>query len=265
MTLLKVSCLLLLSILLEGCHLPGKPGPGDIVPRPTAVTSFRVLYGQNCAGCHGADGQNGAATNLANPEYEALVDDASLRDIITKGEPGSLMPAFGISSGGSLTPRQVDALIHGMRSKWGTQGNVLAGQNAPAYKATLTADPGKGSQVYAAGCARCHGAPGEKPGPAGNILDGSLLALVDAQMLRTTIIAGRPDIGQPDFRGDVPGHALTDAEVTDLTAWMLAQRPADPGQPYSNREPPSQSQTQLSGPAQTHAPSAPSPGQSRNP
>jgi cytochrome c oxidase cbb3-type subunit 3/ubiquinol-cytochrome c reductase cytochrome c subunit len=88
--------------------------------------------------------------------------------------------------------------------------------------------------VYAAACARCHGATAQQPGTAGSILDGSFLALVNAQTIRTTVIAGRPDIGQPDWRGDVPGHPLSDAEVTDVTAWLLAQRPPNPGQPYPN-------------------------------
>ncbi|MGI4829536.1 MAG: c-type cytochrome [Janthinobacterium lividum] len=224
---------------LTGCHLPGRPGPEDVVPRPTAVTDFDKLYGQYCAACHGANGQNGAATNLANPEYEALVDDATLRDITTNGEKGVLMPGFGQSAGGPLTTVQIDALVHGMRTRWG-KGNVLAGQNAPPYKATLAGDPGHGAQVYTAACAHCHGATGAAPGPAGNILDGSLLALINAQTIRTTIIAGRPDIGQPDWRGDIPGHPLTDADVTDVTAWMLSKRPAEPGQPYPNQQPNSQ-------------------------
>ena len=45
--------------------------------------------------------RHGAATNLANPEYEALVDDATLRDVIAKGEKGTLMPAFAVKSGGN--------------------------------------------------------------------------------------------------------------------------------------------------------------------
>jgi cytochrome c oxidase cbb3-type subunit 3 len=241
MRLLRTACCLLaIALPLGGCHLPGKPAAEDIVPRPTSVTSFPALYGQYCAGCHGADGQNGAATNLANPEYEALVDDATLTDVITNGEKGSLMPGFGVSSGGTLTPAQVNALVHGMRARWGQRGKVLAGQNAPPYKATLTGDQAHGAQVYAAGCVRCHGPVGGRPSPAGNILDGSLLALLNAQTIRTTVIAGRPDIGQPDWRDDVPGHPLTDADVTDVTAWMLAQRPATPGQPYSNRQPSSE-------------------------
>jgi len=57
-------------------------------------------------------------------------------------------------------------------------------------------------------------------------------SIISAQALRSTIIAGRPDIGQPDWRGDLPGHPLTDANVTDLIACMIAQRPAFPGRPY---------------------------------
>ena len=43
---------------LAGCNLPGKPTPAEIVPRPSDVLNPVVLYKQNCAGCHGADGKN---------------------------------------------------------------------------------------------------------------------------------------------------------------------------------------------------------------
>jgi cytochrome c oxidase cbb3-type subunit 3/ubiquinol-cytochrome c reductase cytochrome c subunit len=69
------------------------------------------------------------------------------------------------------------------------------------------------------------------------VLDGTLLALLNEQTLRTTIIAGRPDIGEPDWRGHISGRAMTDEEITDVTAWMMAQKPATPGQPYPNATP----------------------------
>ena len=72
----------------------------------------------------------------------------------------------------------------------------------------------------------------QQPGKAGSILDGSFLALINEQTLRTTVIAGRPDIGEPDWRGHIPGRAMTDDEVTDVIAWLMSQRPANPGQPY---------------------------------
>jgi len=218
---------------LSGCTLPGHPKPGPEVVRPEAVLTFEPLYRQNCAACHGADGQNGSATDLANPEYQALIDDANLRDITANGQKGSLMPGFGVSGGGMLTDAQIDVLVHGMRERWGKQ-NVLAGLNAPPYKAVHPGDPSHGQAVYSAGCARCHGAQGQKPGPAGSILEGAFLSIVSPQTLRSTVITGRPDIGQPDWRGDIPGRALTDTEVTDLVAWITAQRPPAPGRPYPN-------------------------------
>jgi len=231
--LLIVSLLLPGLATLAGCHLPGRPKPGDEVPRPEAVMSFDKLYAENCAGCHGVNGDNGAATNLANPEYEALVDDATLRDVIANGEKGTLMPGFGQNAGGSLTDAQVNAIVSGMRAKW-AKGNALAGQNAPPYKSSGDGNEADGKRVYAMACARCHGATAQRPGSAGSILDGSFLALVNAQTIRTTVIAGRPDIGQPDWRGDVPGHPLTDGDINDVTAWLLSQTPANPGQPYPN-------------------------------
>lgn len=224
---------------LAGCDLPGRPPAGPEVPRPEMVKSFDTLYGENCAGCHGKNGDNGSATNLANPEYEALIDDASLRDVIANGEKGTLMPGFAAKSGGSLTDDQVDVIVRGIRSRW-KKGDVLAGQNPPPYKATHAGDVSKGQAVYAMACARCHGDDAQHRGTAGSILDGSFLALINEQTVRTTIIAGRPDIGEPDWRNHIAGRPMSDDEVTDVSAWLIAQRPATPGQPYPNMQPTSE-------------------------
>ena len=216
----------LAAIALSGCRLPGRPAAGPEVPRPHEVMAFEPLYRQNCAGCHGVDGQNGSATNLANPEYQAWIDDASLRSVIANGEKGSLMPAFALSKGGTLTDPQVDVLVKGMRQKW--SGSVaFYGATPPSYHASTDGASRAGEAVYAQACARCHGATAEQPGAAGSILASSFLALMNAQTLRTTIVAGRPDIGQPDWRHDIAGRELTDAEVTNVTAYLLAQTPGE--------------------------------------
>lgn len=226
----------LMTFLLSGCDLPGRPKPGPEVQRPEAVLSFDVLYAENCAGCHGKNGDSGAATDLASPEYEALIGDAPLRDVITNGEKGTLMPAFSTRSGGNLTDSQIESLLRGMRARWSRE-NPFAGDNPPPYKAAHPGDITKGLAVYTAACARCHGDKPQEPGSAGSILDGSFLALINEQTVRTTIIAGRPDIGEPDWRNHIAGRPLTDDEVTDVSAWLIAQKPAIPGQPYSNVNP----------------------------
>jgi cytochrome c oxidase cbb3-type subunit 3 len=65
-------------------------------------------------------------------------------------------------------------------------------------------------------------------------VDASYLGLVSDQNLRTTVIVGRPELGAPDWRGDIPGHPMSPEEVSDVVAWMVAQRAQFPGQPYSS-------------------------------
>ncbi len=159
------------------------------------------------------------------------------------------MPAFGIKHGGMLTEAQIDALVTGMRAHW-SKGNVLAGQNAPPYKAAHEGDSAKGEAVYTTACAKCHEPQPDKGGYAGSILDGSFLALINEQTIRTTVIAGRPDLGMPDWRGLVKGRSLTDEEITDVTAWLMAQKPALPGQPYASPAQKIPAQTQTTTPPQ---------------
>ena len=52
---------------------------GGAAPGKRSVAR-RCCIAQNCAGCHGADGMNGPATTLGIPVYQALVDDATLRE-----------------------------------------------------------------------------------------------------------------------------------------------------------------------------------------
>jgi cytochrome c oxidase cbb3-type subunit 3/ubiquinol-cytochrome c reductase cytochrome c subunit len=111
-----------------------------------------------------------------------------------------------------------------MRSDWSKPG-ALNG-TPPPYAATLKGDAAHGQQVYQIACARCHQQPSQ------SITSPTYLALVNDQTLRTLIIAGRPDSGQPDWAGDISGRPLTNQEVTDVVAWLASQRTQTPGQPY---------------------------------
>jgi cytochrome c oxidase cbb3-type subunit 3 len=39
------------------------------------------------------------------------------------------------------------------------------------------------------------------------------------------VIAGRPDMGAPDWRGNAAGKAMSPEDVSDVVAWLAAQRP----------------------------------------
>jgi mono/diheme cytochrome c family protein len=103
----------------------------------------------------------------------------------------------------------------------------------PPYAAEEPGNAERGVGAYAAFCARCHGPDGKGAAGGSSIVDGSFLALVSDQNLRTTIIAGRPNLGQPDWRHVAPGREMTSQEVTDVVAWLAAQRQTTPGQPYA--------------------------------
>ena len=63
-------------------------------------------------------------------------------------------------------------------------------------------------------------------------MNGSYLALVSDQNLRTLVIVGLPEVGAPDWRNNVPGRPMSAPEISDVVAWLAAQRQQFPGQPF---------------------------------
>jgi cytochrome c oxidase cbb3-type subunit 3 len=208
---------------------PGRPGPQVIPPRQ--VMDFNILYAQNCAGCHGDGGKAGAAISLSNPVFLAIADDAAIRRTAANGVPSTPMPAFAQSAGGMLTDKQIDAIVSGIRA-WVKPGTAPG--DAPPYTAAEPGDARHGGEVYATYCSACHGPNGRGGSKGSSIVDGSYLALVSDQDLRTVVIAGLPELGAPDWRGDVPGKPMSSQEITDVVAWLASQRPQFPGQPFPN-------------------------------
>jgi mono/diheme cytochrome c family protein len=155
---------------------------------------------------------------LGNPEYQALVDDATLRKWISGGMPGPEMPAFAQSAGGFLTDAQIGAIIAGMRKEW-AKPNVFGGVPPPAYAQDRAGDGKRGQAVYQARCASCHQNPARE-----QVTSAAYLSLVGDQALRTIIVAGRKDIGQPDWRLQGVGAPLSGQDVTDIVTYLGSLR-----------------------------------------
>jgi mono/diheme cytochrome c family protein len=192
------------------------------VMRPSGIVDFNILYSKNCAGCHGPDGKGGAAIGLADPVFLAVADDATILRVTANGVPGTSMPAFAQHAGGMLMDPQINVIVKGIRA-W-AKPDALGGTQPPPYVAQTPGDAKKGEAAYGVYCASCHGADGHG-GKATSIVDPAYLALVSDQSLRTTIITGRPDMGAPDWRGNVAGKAMSPDDVSDVVAWLAAQRP----------------------------------------
>jgi mono/diheme cytochrome c family protein len=220
-------------LLLSACSSsPGRPSKDSEVPAPSEVVDFSTLYAENCAGCHGTDGRGGAAIALADPVYLALADESAMRKVIAHGVRGTSMPAFVQSAGGFLTDKQIDVITSQIRSRWSRPG-ILDATNPPSYAAKSSGDAQRGEVSYRTYCSSCHGPQGQG-GPKGSaITNDSFLALVSDQGLRTITIVGRPELGAPDWRGNVPGKPMSDQEVSDIVAWLASHRVQSPGQPYS--------------------------------
>jgi mono/diheme cytochrome c family protein len=227
---------------LVGCDLPGKPTPEDRPVIATQVTDFTALYSANCSGCHGTDGRLGAARPLNDPLYLALVNPDVIRSVITAGVAGTAQPALAQSAGGTLTDEQIGILSTGVATQW-RQPDLFKNVTLPPYSladaqhaGSGNADAERGATVYRAYCARCHGDTGTGGAKGGSIVDPSYLALVSDQALRTTVIAGRIDLGMPDFRNDVSGQPMSPQQITDVVAWLTSHRVRFPGQPYARKE-----------------------------
>jgi cytochrome c oxidase cbb3-type subunit 3 len=234
---LAVVSVVLCLMLLAACNTPdGEPRANSEPVAPSQVLDFGTLYAQNCAGCHGAQGSGGASIALANPVYLAIVDETTMRKVVANGVRGTSMPAFAQRAGGMLTEEQINVITSGIVSRWGRKG-ILDGANPPSYAAKAAGNVDHGQLVFGTYCASCHGSEGLGTQKGSAITNGSFLALISDQALRTIVITGRPELGAPDWRGNVPGRPvpipMTDQEITDVVAWLASRRAENPGQPYS--------------------------------
>jgi len=258
--------LVTLSFLLAGCSWPGKPDPADRPVPDNQVVKFASLYGQHCAGCHGADGKLGPAPPLNDPLFRAGIEEKELERVITSGRQGTPMPAFARAKGGPLTPAQIQVLIceikgiaykvvrkpdgeagkaevvrdaHGAAPKWGSPGTFPDG--APPLH--VRADESRRSpteyeqirkSVFARACAVCHGDRGQGVEQDGRLRrtlnDPAFLTLISDQALRRYVITGRPDLGMPSYAGVRPGEPhfrhLDPQEVAELVALLTEWRRA---------------------------------------
>jgi cytochrome c oxidase cbb3-type subunit III len=220
-------------VMLAACSTLNREPRTDPEPvAPNQIADFDTLYAQNCAGCHGAQGRGGASIALANPVYLSIVDEVAVRNVVANGVRGTSMPAFAQRAGGMLTEEQINVITNGIFSHWRRKG-ILDGATPPSYAAKAAGNVDHGKLAFGNYCASCHSSDGGGTPKGSAITNDSFLALVSDQGLRTIVITGRPELGAPDWRDDLPGRAMTDQEITDVVAWLTSRRAQNPGQPYS--------------------------------
>lgn len=217
------------ALALSSCDwMPGKPSLADKWTPPEAITGFQDLYRMNCLGCHGDGKSIAGSITLKNPVYLSTITRETLRDIIANGIAGHNMPSFSKENGGSLDDSQIETLVEGILA-W-RDSAALPVAPTPPYSAPL-GDSIAGANAFGVSCASCHGTDGTGGPMAGSVVNRFYLDLVSDQYLRTVTIAGRPELGCPDFANRTPGNPMSAESISDIVAWLASHRKNEFGQP----------------------------------
>ena len=204
--------------LLGGCRKPAPPKP--------VLSHGAELYGRICAVCHGANGEGykaDQAPRLAQPDFQASVTDAYLREAIEHGRAGTTMSSWSKERGGPLSPQDIDELIRFLRT-WRKGGQAVLDERP------LSGDARRGEDLYARECFRCHGMRGVG-GPNVHIGNPQLLQAASNGFVRYAIKNGRPGTLMKGF-----SETIGEQGIEDLTGLLRSW--ADPAPPPPAPAPP---------------------------
>jgi mono/diheme cytochrome c family protein len=203
----------------------------------SSVQRGQALYTQNCASCHGDNGQGGpnpASPNeiippIGTANFLNTRDDMTLFQIISQGQSDQGMPPFGTANGGGLEDDQINSIVAYIRS-WQMNPPITT---APQFTLpTLTMST---QDIYSTICAQCHGQNGQGTvtGPTLNDLsddtDEEIASVISQGITNTNMLAF--------------GSILTQNQITDLVA-IIRQFPP----PQSSSSPTPTSQPAISSP-----------------
>lgn len=187
------------------------------------LTRGKKLYDQDCAVCHGDRAQGRVGATLAK-DFPGIRVDTLLKEIISNGVQGSVMPAWAKPKGGPLSDAEVEDIVAYIRSL----GNVAPTvPPAPATKAAPRPSPiatfpagdsKRGAQVYTENCALCHGANGE--GRIGATISKEWAGINVSTFLNTTIARGVTGSKMPSW-SQAYGGPLTNQQVADVGAYVV--------------------------------------------
>jgi mono/diheme cytochrome c family protein len=121
------------------------------------------LFAKNCTVCHGDFGEGGPNPTrpgdiiapISSAEFLETRDDATLRAIISQGQPNFGMSPFGTAYGGPLSDEEIDSLVAFIRS-WAEKPPVELPPEIVSRPLSI-----EGPDIYAEVCAQCHGDSGE--------------------------------------------------------------------------------------------------------
>ena len=202
------------------------------------------LFAENCAVCHGPEGQGRVGATLAK-DFPSIRPDLAIETTIANGVAGSVMPAWGQANGGPLSEEEVGALVFYILS-WQTGGPpVIAPTPTANPRPAMTAppevsgDPNQGALLYDLNCAVCHGTNGE--GRVGATLAKDWPSIRPDLQVKATISRGVAGSPMPAWSQE-NGGPLVEADIDNLVAFILtlSEGPAAPAVTPTEAFPPPQ-------------------------
>lgn len=171
----------------------------------------QAVYAQQCAACHGADGEGGTGTALGNAAMLALTSDKFLRHAIANGRQGTPMPAFD----GVLSAREIDDVTAFLRSR-STGWSANRTLHAPPALGDYVINPEGGAPEF--------GELAEGRYVSAAVLDRELKAK-RRMVLLDTRVASMWQMAHIEGAVPVPYYADRDAAIASLPrdgTWIVA-------------------------------------------
>jgi len=135
---------------------------GDHTYSSSAIVAGYNVYMQNCALCHGIEGNWIEGIDLSRSQFRTVVTDHDLMEVVRQGAGDGRMPSF------DLSDQQLDGLIAYIRIGFDPEGTPVSIGDAAQGKLLFN---GKGA------CSSCHRVDGVGPRTAPDLTDIGLLRM----------------------------------------------------------------------------------------
>jgi mono/diheme cytochrome c family protein len=216
---------------------PPSAAEGTIIGATKAeqVQAGGDLFTEHCADCHGAAGEGGEikdkpgeTTRPLNSE-DFLVGhfDSTISQIISYGQPGEGMQAFGSVYGGPLNDQQIRAIIAFLRS-WAEPEEETAAGNQAATDLAKIENPSFAKDVKPildAKCLNCHGKRvkgGYKVDTYANVMTSGDKApvIVAGNAANSTLVQMLHGVKTPAGGQMPPGRPLKPEQIALIERWI---------------------------------------------
>lgn len=211
------------------------------------LSSGGLVYGHNCASCHGNKGQGvkpswfkAAPRSFSSPQAATELNRERMIAAVTKGVPDTAMTGYA----DKLSTYQIESVVDYIREALMvvTSAPVSTSEIIPQTPATVAAsktptvdmslplpngmvgDPRLGEQFFMGNCATCHGKLGNGQGQRAyfmtskprNFQDDLSRATLNRPVIFSAVTQGRPGTEMPAW-----GKVLSKQEIANVTEFVF--------------------------------------------